>query len=145
MLYGYHLTLIATGYMIQPTSKLPFLNCITDVLFMHVPSGKISMGGLFGSDTCFLILKHVEQNIKTIITHSSTDYTWTRTRTPAVRKYEPVRDGFAVFHFVPFEPDVRRSSGECPLQNAQETSVPLSDLHSPKRPERKKKSYTYFD
>lgn len=38
--------------MTPPTSKLPFLNCITDVLLMHVPSGNINIGGLFGSDTC---------------------------------------------------------------------------------------------
>lgn len=37
-----------------PTSKLPFLNCITDVLLMHVPSGKINIGGFFGSETCCL-------------------------------------------------------------------------------------------
>lgn len=30
-------TLIATGWMVPPTSKLPFLNIITDVLFMQVP------------------------------------------------------------------------------------------------------------
>lgn len=31
-------TLMATGYTVQPTSKLPFLNIITDVLFMQVPA-----------------------------------------------------------------------------------------------------------
>lgn len=30
-------TLIATGYMVPPTSKLPFLNIITDVLLIQVP------------------------------------------------------------------------------------------------------------
>lgn len=30
-------TLIATGWMVPPTSKLPFLNIITDVLLMQVP------------------------------------------------------------------------------------------------------------
>ena len=39
------------------TSKLPFLNCITDVLFMHVPSGNIKIGSLSGSSTCSLNLK----------------------------------------------------------------------------------------
>ena len=34
---------MATGYTVPPTSKLPFLNIITDVLFMHVPIGKKSM------------------------------------------------------------------------------------------------------
>jgi len=29
--------LIATGYIVPPISKLPFLNIITDVLFMQVP------------------------------------------------------------------------------------------------------------
>lgn len=43
---------MATGYMILPTSKLPFLNCITDVLFMQVPSGNIKIGGFFGLLTC---------------------------------------------------------------------------------------------
>lgn len=37
--------------MTPPTSKLPFLNCITDVLLMHVPSGKMRIGGFFGFDT----------------------------------------------------------------------------------------------
>lgn len=31
---------MATGYTVPPTSKLPFLNIITDVLFMHVPIKK---------------------------------------------------------------------------------------------------------
>lgn len=39
-----------------PTSKLPFLNCITDVLLIHVPSGNMSIGGFLGSDTCFFNL-----------------------------------------------------------------------------------------
>lgn len=38
--------------MTLPTSKLPFLNCITDVLLIQVPSGKIRIGGFLGSDTC---------------------------------------------------------------------------------------------
>ena len=33
------------------TSKQPFLNCMTDVLLMQVPSGKIRIGSLFGSST----------------------------------------------------------------------------------------------
>lgn len=45
---------IATGYITPPTSKLPFLNCITDVLFIQVPSGNMRIGGLLGSDTCCL-------------------------------------------------------------------------------------------
>ena len=32
------LTLMATGYTVQPISKLPFLNIITDVLLMQVPA-----------------------------------------------------------------------------------------------------------
>ena len=39
------------------TSKLPFLNCMTDVLLMHVPSGNIRIGSLSGSSTCSLSLK----------------------------------------------------------------------------------------
>lgn len=39
--------------MTPPTSKLPFLNCMTDVLFMQVPSGKIKIGGFVGSETCW--------------------------------------------------------------------------------------------
>ena len=35
--YQWPLTLIATGYITPPTSKLPFLNIITEVLFIHVP------------------------------------------------------------------------------------------------------------
>lgn len=31
------LTLIATGWIVLLFSKLPFLNIITDVLFIHVP------------------------------------------------------------------------------------------------------------
>lgn len=31
---------MATGYMVDPTSKLPFLNIMTDVLLMQVPGGK---------------------------------------------------------------------------------------------------------
>jgi len=30
-------TLMATGYIVDPTSKLPFLNIMTDVLLMQVP------------------------------------------------------------------------------------------------------------
>ena len=30
-------TLIATGYIVPPISKLPFLNIMTDVLLMQVP------------------------------------------------------------------------------------------------------------
>lgn len=44
--------LMATGYIMLPTSKLPFLNCITDVLLMQVPSGNMRIGGLLGFDTC---------------------------------------------------------------------------------------------
>lgn len=52
--------LMATGYMILPTSKLPFLNCITDVLLMQVPSGNMRIGGLFGFETCsFNLQKNV--------------------------------------------------------------------------------------
>lgn len=32
-------TLIATGYIVPPISKLPFLNIMTDVLLMQVPAG----------------------------------------------------------------------------------------------------------
>lgn len=34
-------TFIAAGYMVPPTSKLPFLNIITDVLLIHVPIIKV--------------------------------------------------------------------------------------------------------
>lgn len=34
------LTFIATGYIVPPTSKLPFLNIMTDVLLIHVPTKK---------------------------------------------------------------------------------------------------------
>lgn len=43
--------------MTLPTSKLPFLNCITDVLFIHVPSGNTKIGGFSGFDTCSRSLK----------------------------------------------------------------------------------------
>ena len=39
------------------TSKLPFLNCITDVLLIHVPSGNMRIGSLSGSSTCSLSLE----------------------------------------------------------------------------------------
>ena len=39
------------------TSKQPFLNCMTDVLLMQVPSGKIRIGSLFGSSTWSRSLK----------------------------------------------------------------------------------------
>ena len=32
-------TLMATGYIVPPISKLPFLNIITEVLLMQVPVG----------------------------------------------------------------------------------------------------------
>lgn len=32
------ITLIATGYIVPPISKLPFLNIMTDVLLMQVPA-----------------------------------------------------------------------------------------------------------
>lgn len=48
--------------MTPPTSKLPFLNCITDVLLMHVPSGKIKIGGFLGSDTCCRSLKRLKRS-----------------------------------------------------------------------------------
>ena len=42
------------------TSKLPFLNCMTLVLLIQVPSGKIKIGSLFGSSTCsFNLGKHI--------------------------------------------------------------------------------------
>lgn len=34
------------------TSKAPRLNCITDVLLTHTPSGNIRMGGSVGSAAC---------------------------------------------------------------------------------------------
>ena len=34
------------------TSKDPFLNCMTEVLLMQVPSGKMRMGRRWGSSTC---------------------------------------------------------------------------------------------
>ncbi len=35
----WYFTFIATGYIVPPISKLPFLNIITDVLLMQVPAG----------------------------------------------------------------------------------------------------------
>ena len=32
------------GYMVSEASNEPFLNCITDVLLIQVPSGKIKQG-----------------------------------------------------------------------------------------------------
>ena len=39
------------------TSKLPFLNCMTDVLLIHVPSGNMRIGSLSGSSTCSFSLE----------------------------------------------------------------------------------------
>ena len=38
--------------MVPPILKLPFLNIMTEVLLMQVPSGKISMGNFFLSAIC---------------------------------------------------------------------------------------------
>jgi len=52
-------TLIATGYITLPTSKLPFLNCITDVLLIHVPSRNTNIDGLIEFDKSSRNLKNV--------------------------------------------------------------------------------------
>lgn len=41
-------TLMATGYIVAPISKLPFLNIMTDVLFTQVPVEKPDAGILKG-------------------------------------------------------------------------------------------------
>lgn len=41
---GICFTLIATGCMVPPISKLPFLNIMTEVLLMQVPTGKWEWG-----------------------------------------------------------------------------------------------------
>lgn len=42
---------MATGKMVSAHSKEPFLNCMTEVLLMQVPSGKMRMGSLLRSPT----------------------------------------------------------------------------------------------
>ena len=37
---------MATGYIVVDTSKLPFLNIITEVLLMHVPVQEKKKGGI---------------------------------------------------------------------------------------------------
>jgi len=56
---------MATGWMVQSISKLPFLNIMIDVLLMHVPSGKMSIGS-FLSSTCFFSL---QQNVPYVTTN----------------------------------------------------------------------------
>lgn len=48
-----HFTLIATGWMVPPISKLPFLNIITEVLLMQVPTGKGDMCVFQKATNCF--------------------------------------------------------------------------------------------
>ena len=48
--------------MIPPTSKEPFLNCITLVLLMQVPSGNIKIGSFVGSSTCSFSLNNYFKN-----------------------------------------------------------------------------------
>lgn len=41
-------TLMATGYTVEPISKLPFLNIITEVLLIQVPAWKQPMSRYMG-------------------------------------------------------------------------------------------------
>ena len=96
-----------SALLVQPTSKLPFLNCMTLVLLMQVPSGKMRIGSFSGSITCSRSLRA------------------TSSRSPAsdlCTKHLDNRPQLELY----LEPDVCGTAGERALDEPHEAGVGLA-------------------
>jgi len=76
------------------------------------------IGGLFGSDTCFLNLKINKGKISFCL---SQQY---GRASPTL----PLCNGLPILNFTSLEPNMRRRSSQSSLKDTQESTVPLADL-----------------